>query len=121
MRGKRKYGGPASRPPVKKERFSRRRRVVLSCALSDLHQKRISRPPPFVGRTRNRHKVTLYIIRLQFQLPVGGPSHGSELPYVFGAPLAPAWWRHLGLSFASAEVELSRRVMTYWTNFAAGG
>ncbi len=51
-----------------------------------------------------------------------GATHGSELPYVFGVPLAaPGVWAHLGHRFSVAEAKLSARVMTYWTNFAKTG
>ncbi len=49
------------------------------------------------------------------------PTHGSELPYVFGVPLMPEIWRHVAHGFTPNEVDLSRAVMTHWTNFAKSG
>ena len=48
-----------------------------------------------------------------------GVVHGDELPFVFGFPFSA-----LGLSaidYSSREKLLSRKVMTYWTNFAKFG
>ncbi len=50
-----------------------------------------------------------------------GSTHGSELPFVFGAPLSPGLWKHVGHSFGKADAAVSRTVMTYWANFAKTG
>ncbi|RZF42987.1 hypothetical protein LSTR_LSTR008116 [Laodelphax striatellus] len=44
-----------------------------------------------------------------------GVMHGDEISYVFGEPLDPA------KNFQPAEIELSRRMMRYWANFAKTG
>ncbi|XP_039295607.1 acetylcholinesterase [Nilaparvata lugens] len=44
-----------------------------------------------------------------------GVMHGDEISYVFGEPLDP------NKSFQPAEIELSRRMMRYWANFAKTG
>jgi Carboxylesterase type B len=44
-----------------------------------------------------------------------GVLHADEISYAFGEPLNPR------KSFAASEVELSRRIMRYWTNFAKTG
>jgi acetylcholinesterase len=44
-----------------------------------------------------------------------GVMHGDEISYVFGEPLNPA------KKFQPQEIELSRRVMRYWANFAKTG
>ena len=44
-----------------------------------------------------------------------GVMHGDEINYVFGEPLNPA------KNYQPAEVELSKRMMRYWANFAKTG
>ncbi|KAK2178847.1 hypothetical protein NP493_527g05011 [Ridgeia piscesae] len=44
-----------------------------------------------------------------------GAMHGYEIDHVFGCPL------NVSLNYTRAEAELSRRLMTYWTNFAKFG
>lgn len=44
-----------------------------------------------------------------------GVMHGDEISYVFGDPLNPA------KQYERDEIELSRRMMKYWTNFAKTG
>ncbi|KAL1140823.1 hypothetical protein AAG570_000751 [Ranatra chinensis] len=44
-----------------------------------------------------------------------GVLHGDEISYVFGEPLNPA------KNYHTLEVELSKRVMNYWANFAKTG
>ncbi|XP_044730574.1 acetylcholinesterase-like [Chrysoperla carnea] len=44
-----------------------------------------------------------------------GVMHGDEINYVFGEPLNPA------KNYAPEEIELSRRMMRYWANFAKTG
>jgi acetylcholinesterase len=41
--------------------------------------------------------------------------HGDEINYVFGEPLNPA------KNYEPSEVELSKRMMRYWANFAKTG
>ncbi|XP_072179996.1 cholinesterase-like [Diadema setosum] len=44
-----------------------------------------------------------------------GVLHGDEILYIFGMPLIPE------RGYTDAEVELSRKIMTYWANFAKTG
>ncbi|KAJ8977111.1 hypothetical protein NQ317_014065 [Molorchus minor] len=44
-----------------------------------------------------------------------GVMHADEINYVFGEPLNPA------KSYTAQEVDLSRRIMRYWANFAKTG
>ncbi len=44
-----------------------------------------------------------------------GVLHGDEIVFTFGDPLKP------GLNYSREEVDLSREMMTYWTNFAKTG
>uniref|UniRef100_A0A8D8R9Y7 Acetylcholinesterase n=1 Tax=Cacopsylla melanoneura TaxID=428564 RepID=A0A8D8R9Y7_9HEMI len=44
-----------------------------------------------------------------------GVLHADEISYAFGEPLNPR------KAFTASEVELSRRIMRYWTNFAKTG
>ncbi|XP_022095277.1 cholinesterase 2-like [Acanthaster planci] len=44
-----------------------------------------------------------------------GVLHGDEIMYIFGIPLHPEF------GYNSAEAELSRKMMTYWANFARTG
>lgn len=44
-----------------------------------------------------------------------GVMHGDEISYVFGDPLNPR------KTYEPEEIELSKRMMTYWTNFAKTG
>jgi acetylcholinesterase len=44
-----------------------------------------------------------------------GVMHGDEINYVFGEPLNPA------KNYLPSEVELSKRMMRYWANFAKTG
>lgn len=44
-----------------------------------------------------------------------GVMHGDEISYVFGEPLNPA------KNYQPSEVELSKRMMRYWANFAKTG
>ncbi|VVC33910.1 Hypothetical protein CINCED_3A018814 [Cinara cedri] len=44
-----------------------------------------------------------------------GVMHGDELGYVFGDPLNPT------KSYHAEEIELSKKIMKYWTNFAKTG
>lgn len=44
-----------------------------------------------------------------------GVMHGDEINYVFGEPLDPA------KNYHSQEIELSKRMMNYWANFAKTG
>nr|CAD7426421.1 unnamed protein product [Timema monikensis] len=44
-----------------------------------------------------------------------GVMHADEINYVFGEPLNP------GMNYLPQEVELSRRMMKYWANFAKTG
>jgi carboxylesterase type B len=61
------------------------------------------------------------IARLSFQSE-SASTHGSELPFVFGAPLVPGVWHHLAKStFTKQEAAMAATVMTYWTNFAKSG
>lgn len=41
--------------------------------------------------------------------------HGDEISYVFGEPLNPE------KSYTAQEVDLSKRIMRYWANFAKTG
>jgi acetylcholinesterase len=41
--------------------------------------------------------------------------HGDEINYVFGEPLNPV------KNYQPGEVELSKRMMRYWANFAKTG
>jgi len=41
--------------------------------------------------------------------------HGDEISYVFGDPLNPT------KSYEVEEIELSKKMMKYWTNFAKTG
>jgi len=47
-----------------------------------------------------------------------GAVHGAELPYVFG--YFPKWGDITG-KFADADIQLSDRIETYWSNFAKTG
>lgn len=49
-----------------------------------------------------------------------GCVRGEELPYVFGAPLVEGL-APFPKNFTRAEAQLSRTIMTYWTNFVATG
>ena len=44
-----------------------------------------------------------------------GVMHGDEISYIFGEPLIP------NKNYHPSEVELSRRMMKYWANFAKTG
>jgi acetylcholinesterase len=44
-----------------------------------------------------------------------GTMHGDELNFIFGEPLNPSF------GYTPAEIELSRRIMKYWANFAKSG
>lgn len=44
-----------------------------------------------------------------------GVMHADEINYIFGEPLNPV------LNYHPQEVELSRRMMRYWANFAKTG
>ena len=44
-----------------------------------------------------------------------GAMHADEIAFVFGQPL------NLSLGYSKKEIELSRRIMTYWANFAKTG
>ncbi|NXH16847.1 ACES Acetylcholinesterase, partial [Bucco capensis] len=47
--------------------------------------------------------------------PWMGVPHGYEIEFVFGQPLEPK------LNYTQQEMELSRRIMRYWANFARTG
>lgn len=49
-----------------------------------------------------------------------GPMHGYEIEYVFGMPYS-AEFRHKYYNFTENEKHLSKRVMSYWANFAKRG
>lgn len=44
-----------------------------------------------------------------------GATHGAEVVYVFGIPQNPSY------GFTEEEVNLSRRMMKHWANFARTG
>ncbi|XP_002730483.1 cholinesterase-like [Saccoglossus kowalevskii] len=44
-----------------------------------------------------------------------GSLHGDEIAYVFGIPL------DISTGFSTQEIQLSRKIMKYWTNFAKTG
>jgi carboxylesterase type B len=46
--------------------------------------------------------------------------HSGELPYVLGAPQLPGD-RMMGANFGVTDVELSKLMQVYWTNFAKNG
>ncbi|XP_061176096.1 acetylcholinesterase-like [Saccostrea echinata] len=50
-----------------------------------------------------------------------GAGHGDELPYVFGFPTSMQKGLNFKDTLQSAEVLLSEKIMTYWTNFAKTG
>ena len=58
--------------------------------------------------------------RLRLQVP--RLSQGSELPYVFGAPLVYEYkLGYFSGPWSDEQRTLSEAVMTYWTNFAKSG
>ncbi|XP_072016305.1 cholinesterase 1-like [Amphiura filiformis] len=44
-----------------------------------------------------------------------GANHGDDIPYTFGIPLDPSF------GYSSREGELSRKLMSFWANFARTG
>jgi acetylcholinesterase len=44
-----------------------------------------------------------------------GVMHADEISYIFGEPLDPT------KSYTHEEIQLSRRIMRYWANFAKTG
>jgi para-nitrobenzyl esterase len=61
----------------------------------------------------------------QFEQPLPGTGssstrHSGELPYVFGAPQIPGN-KMLGATFGPVDVEISKLMQSYWTNFAKTG
>ena len=61
----------------------------------------------------------------QFEQPLPGTGsastrHSGELPYVFGAPQLSGD-KMLGATFGPADVEISKLMQAYWTNFVKTG
>ncbi|WWC86721.1 uncharacterized protein L201_001599 [Kwoniella dendrophila CBS 6074] len=50
--------------------------------------------------------------------PALGVYHGSEVPYVYGAPAAAAVTGSSSVNYTAADQEISLTMMNYWLNFA---
>ncbi|XP_046393228.1 neuroligin-1-like [Ischnura elegans] len=83
-------------------------------------------PAPSTSGSAPKTKSTYFYV-FEYQTKYGdypqrqGCVHGEELPYVFGAPLAPQTATPFPKNFTKAETQLSEATIIYWSNFARTG
>ncbi|XP_071440378.1 neuroligin-4, X-linked [Hetaerina americana] len=83
-------------------------------------------PAPASPGSATKAKSTYFYV-FEYQTKFGdypqrqGCVHGEELPYVFGAPLAPQTATPFPKNFTKSEAQLSEATIIYWSNFARTG